>query len=64
MIDDFNRQRVAHRGRTSDQLRAVGARVFELIKRDQGLPKVICTDNGAELLGEAIQQWSNNSNVV
>ena len=34
---------------------ARSVRVFEQIKRDHGLPKVIRTDNGPEFLGEAFK---------
>ena len=34
---------------------ARSVRVFEQIKHDHGLPKVIRTDNGPEFLGEAFK---------
>ena len=63
VIDDFNRQSVHIEIDTSiNSARLV--RIFEQIKRDQGLPKIIRTDNGPEFLGEAFKQWSTDNDVV
>lgn len=52
MVDDFNRE-ILHievdTSLSSDRL----VRVFEQLKRDHGLPKVLRSDNGPEFLGEA-----------
>ena len=63
VIDDFNRQSVHIEIDTSiNSARLV--RIFEQIKRDQGLAKIIRTDNGPEFLGEAFKQWSTDNDVV
>lgn len=63
VIDDFNRQSVHIEVDTSiNSARLV--RVFEQIKRDHGLPKVIRSDNGPEFLGEEFKQWSEDNDVV
>ena len=62
LIDDFNRQRVHIEVDTAiNSARPVW--VFEQIKHDHGLPKVIRSDNAPEFLGEAFKQWREDNGV-
>ena len=63
MIDAFNRQRM-HIEVEASINSAHLVRVFEQIKRDHGLPRIMRTDNGPEFPGEAFQQWSTDNDVV
>jgi len=57
IVDDFNRQAMHIEVDTSiTSARLV--RIFEQLKRDHGLPRVLRTDNGPEFLGEAFVQWA------
>lgn len=57
VVDDFNREALHIEVDTSiSSTRLV--RIFEQLKRDNGLPQVLRTDNGPEFLGEAFVQWA------
>jgi putative transposase len=57
IVDDFNREVVhieADTSITSERL----VRVFERLRQERGLPKVLRTDNGPVFLGEAFISWA------
>ena len=56
-VADFNRE-VLHIEVDTSISSARLIRIFEQLKRDHGLPQVLCTDNGPEFLGEAFVQWA------
>ena len=57
VVDDFNREAVHIEVDTSiTSARLV--RVFERLRRDHGLPRILRTDNGPEFLGEAFTAWA------
>lgn len=62
-VDDFNREVLNIEVDTSlNSGRLV--RVFEQLKREHGLPRVLRSDNGPEFLGEAFTQWAKLSDVA
>jgi len=63
VVDDFNREALHIEIDTSiSSLRLV--RVFEQLKQDHGLPRVLRTDNGPEFLGEAFVQWAKANGMA
>jgi putative transposase len=57
VVDDFNREALHIEVDTSiTSARLV--RIFEQLRRDQGLPQVLRTDNGPEFLGEVFVAWA------
>ena len=63
VVDDFNREALHIEVDTSiNSSRLV--RVFEQLKRDHGLPRVVRSDNGPEFLGEVFTQWAKAHGVA
>lgn len=57
VVDDFNREALhieVDTSITSERL----VRVFERMRWERGLPQVLRTDSGPELLGEAFIRWA------
>ena len=63
VVDDFNREALHIEVDTSiNSARLV--RVFEQLQRDQGLPQVLRTDNGPEVLGETFIPWARTNGMA
>ncbi len=63
VIDDFNREVVHIEVDTSiTSTRLV--RIFERIKQERGLPKVLRTDNGPEFLGDVFVSWAKANRMA
>ena len=63
VLDDFNREVLAIEIDTSlPSLRLV--RVFEQLKTERGLPRVLRTDNGPEFLGDAFTSWCGAHGIL
>ncbi|WP_255430495.1 integrase core domain-containing protein [Pseudoxanthomonas sp. PXM01] len=63
VVDDFNREALhieVDTSLTSTRL----VRIFEQLKRDNGLPQVLRSDNGPEFLGEPFTQWTKADGVA
>jgi putative transposase len=63
VVDDFNRQALHIEIDTSiTSTRLV--RIFERLRSNHGLPKVLRTDNGPEFLGETFTHWAKNAGMA
>jgi len=63
VVDDFNRQALHIEVDTSiTSMRLV--RIFERLQAEHGLPQVLRTDNGPELLGEVFTSWAKNASMA
>ena len=56
VLDDCNREALAIEIDTSLPSKR-WVRVLEQLKRERGLPDILRTDNGPELLGEVLVSW-------
>ena len=63
IMDDFNREALAIEIDTSLQSERL-VRVFEQLREERGLPDVLRTDNGPEVLGEVFVIWCAENGVM
>lgn len=63
VVDDFNREALHIEVDTSINSHRL-VRVFEQLRKTQGLPQVLRTDNSPEFLGEVFIQWTKTHGMV